>query len=97
MAGAGAGGVSKWHIEEKYQKKTQHKLLGIRKFVTLNYDYRWFQLLWWRQTKKYRGRKKRLYTQTKHFLPPKKLMIVAAGFMAQSLLCKKKNNPLKKT
>lgn len=51
MAGAGAGGVSKWHIE-KYQKKTQHKLLGIRKFVTLNYDYRWFQLLWWRQTKK---------------------------------------------
>lgn len=70
--------------------------MGIRKFVTLNYDYRWFQLLWWRQTKKYRGRKKRLYTQTKHFLPPKNTDDCGGRLHGTVITLQKKNNPLKK-
>lgn len=92
---AGAGGVPKWHIE-KYQKKTQHKLLGIRKFVTLNYDYRWFQLLWWRQTKKKIQRKKKTFVHSNQtFFTTEKTDACGGRLHGTVITLQKKTIPLK--
>lgn len=87
-------------ISKKIPEKTQHKLLGIRKFVTLNYDYRWFQLLWWRQTKKKKKqRKEKTFVHSNQTFFTTEKTDDCGGRLHGTVITlqKKKNNPLKKT